>query len=213
MVSHTTRVTQTTNIGLKTCSSVSGTRRLNGSFSIILPKVSCSFPFLKSLNMLLKKLLFVEYLSFRDEGIQTILLLGYRFCGCQWFTSSCCFWSVLSWKRSESFWADADTNESLLIIIYLTFFSMQVPQNKGERCCSIFFLFNSRQPRHQLIRYLFANCGLRWRSWPVASVFSSLLQCHNKKTWLRSYELRLIVLYWGVPGPLLHFLIFLFTHS
>ena len=29
-------------------------------------------------------------------------------------------------------WADVDTSESLLIIIYLTFFSIQVPQNKGN---------------------------------------------------------------------------------
>ena len=53
-ISHTTRVTQTTNIGLKNAfASTSGTRRLRGSFSIILPKVtSCLLPFLKGLNIL-----------------------------------------------------------------------------------------------------------------------------------------------------------------
>ena len=31
--------------------------------------------------MLFKNILFVEHLSFRDDGMQTILLLGYRFRG------------------------------------------------------------------------------------------------------------------------------------
>ena len=72
-----TRVTQTTNIGLKTCSPLlpAGARRLVGSFSIILPKVSCLFPFLKSLNMLFKKLI-VEYPSLGDEGISEDLIIG-----------------------------------------------------------------------------------------------------------------------------------------
>ena len=41
-ISHTTRVTQTTNVGLNNAfTSASGTRRLRGSFTNILPKVSC----------------------------------------------------------------------------------------------------------------------------------------------------------------------------
>ena len=59
-ISHATRVTQTTNIGLK--KRLPRARRLRGSFSIIPLKVGCLFPFLKSLTV--KKLLFVEYLSF-----------------------------------------------------------------------------------------------------------------------------------------------------
>ena len=35
-------------------------------------------------------------------------------------------------ETSDFMWADVDTSESLLIIIYLTFFSIQVPQNNGE---------------------------------------------------------------------------------
>ena len=59
-ISHTTQVTQTTNVGLKNAFiSASGTRRLRGSFTNILPKVSCSLPFLESLNMPFKILLFV----------------------------------------------------------------------------------------------------------------------------------------------------------
>ena len=50
-------------------------------------------------------------------------------------------------------WADVDTSESLLIIIYLTFFSIQLPQNKGELCCSIFF-FNSQQQHHRYRRIM-----------------------------------------------------------
>ena len=38
--------------------------------------------------LLFKNLLFVEYPSFRDEGIQTILLLAYRLCDWFKFTSS-----------------------------------------------------------------------------------------------------------------------------
>ena len=34
-------------------------------------------------------------------------------------------------------WADVDSSESLLIIIYLASFSIQVPQNRGKQCCSI----------------------------------------------------------------------------
>ena len=48
----------------------------------------------------LKKLLFVEYPSLGDEGIQRTLLLSYRLRG--WFTSSYCFCLALSWKRRES---------------------------------------------------------------------------------------------------------------
>ena len=95
-ISHTTRVTKTTNIGLKnTFTSTSGTRRL--SVLVISYQGELFVPFPQSLNILFKNLSFVEYLSFRlgDEGIQTILLLGYRFCG--WFTSSYCFYFVLSW--------------------------------------------------------------------------------------------------------------------
>ena len=61
--------------------SASGARRLLGSFSIILPKVSCFLPLLKKFEYVL---LFVEYPSFGDKGIQTILLLGFR--DCSWFT-------------------------------------------------------------------------------------------------------------------------------
>ena len=52
-ISFTTRVTQSTNIGLKT--RLPRARRLRGSFSIILLKVSCLFPFLKSLTVIFKK--------------------------------------------------------------------------------------------------------------------------------------------------------------
>ena len=52
-ISHTTQVTQTTNIGLKT--RLPRARRLRGSFSIILPKVSFLFPFLKSLTLIFFK--------------------------------------------------------------------------------------------------------------------------------------------------------------
>ena len=78
-----------------------------------------------------------------DDGIQRILLLRYRFCG--WFTSSYCFCLVLQWKRRTPMWADVDTSESPLIIIYLASFSIR----------SIFLSFNSQQRYrdHQLIRY------------------------------------------------------------
>ena len=80
--------------------SASGVRWLRVSFSNILFKVSCLFPFLRGLSMLFKKLLFVEYPIFGDEGIQRILLLGYRLCG--WFTSSYRLCLVLPWKRRGS---------------------------------------------------------------------------------------------------------------
>ena len=51
-----------------------GARRLRGSFSIILTKVSCLFPFLKNLSVLFKELLLVEYPIFEDEDVQKILL-------------------------------------------------------------------------------------------------------------------------------------------
>ena len=70
---------------------------VNLSVLSIIPKVSCLFPFF---NKLFKKLLFVEYPSFGDEGIQIIILLGYRLRS--WFTSSYCFCMVLPWKRRES---------------------------------------------------------------------------------------------------------------
>ena len=49
--------------------------------------------------------------------------------------------SVLCYRGNvvNPLWADIDTSESLLIIIYLTFLSIQVPQNKGKQCYSIFF--------------------------------------------------------------------------
>ena len=87
-----------TNIDLKTCSPL--LLGLGGSVGLsVLSYLKWSlFPSFKSLSF--EKLFFVEYLSFRDEGIQTILLLGYRFCS--WFTGSYCFCLVLSWKRRES---------------------------------------------------------------------------------------------------------------
>ena len=72
-----TRVTQTTNIGLKTCSPLlpAGARRLVGSFSIILPKwVVCSLSS-KAWICYLKNL-FVEYPSLGDEGISEDLIIG-----------------------------------------------------------------------------------------------------------------------------------------
>ena len=51
----------------KVCTYVNGSKRIS-IFDIILPKVSCLISFLKS--MLFKRLLFVEYPSFGDEGIQ-----------------------------------------------------------------------------------------------------------------------------------------------
>ena len=99
-ISHTTRVTQTINIGLKTrllrvC--------LGLGDSVGLSVLSYSKWVVCSLSskawLLFKKLLFVEYLSFRDEGIHTILLLGYRLCSWFKFTSSYRFCLVLVWKR------------------------------------------------------------------------------------------------------------------
>ena len=58
--------------------SASGIECIGDVFSIILPKVSLLIPFVKS--MLLKKLLYVGYPSFGDEGIQKIFFLVFRFC-------------------------------------------------------------------------------------------------------------------------------------
>ena len=97
-ISHTTRVTQTTNIGLKNAfTSTFGTRRLR---AVISYQSELFVPFSQKLEYVIKKSFICRYLSFRDEGIQMILLLGCRFCG--WFTSSYCFCFVLSWKRRES---------------------------------------------------------------------------------------------------------------
>ena len=66
---------------------------------------------------------------FGDEGIKSILLLDYRFCG--WFTSSYlfCLMLVLPWKRRTPMWADVDTSESS----HNRLFSIQVPQNRGKQ--------------------------------------------------------------------------------
>ena len=58
--------------------SISGIKQIGNFFDIILPKVSLLIPFVKS--MLLKKLLYVEYPSFGDEGVQKIFFLVFRFC-------------------------------------------------------------------------------------------------------------------------------------
>ena len=76
-----------------------GNERIHDFFSIILPKVSCLIPFLKS--MLFEKLLFVEYASFGDEGIPKILSQEFKFCS--FFPHySYFFYLVLPWKRRDS---------------------------------------------------------------------------------------------------------------
>ena len=64
---------------------------LGGSVSLLvlsyLKWVVCSLPSKAWVSF--EKLFLVEYLSFRDEGIQTILLLGYRFS--VWFTYCFCW--------------------------------------------------------------------------------------------------------------------------
>ena len=101
--------------------SATGARPLHGSFNVNIPRVVCS---LSSRGLLLKK----NYLWNTQVSDDGILLLGYRFCG--WFTSSYCFCLVLPWKRRTPMWADVDTSESPLTIIYLSSFSIQVPEQR-----------------------------------------------------------------------------------
>ena len=71
----------------------SGAKAISGSFGIILPKVSC-------LSLSSKVcFLFVEYPSFGDEGIQTILSHAIRFCR---LSKSYLLYLVLPWKRRDS---------------------------------------------------------------------------------------------------------------
>ena len=86
---HTTRVTQkplsiSNRVHLCFCG-------LGGSVGLsvlsYLKWVLCSLPSKAWVSF--EKLFLVEYLSFRDEGIQTILLLGYRFS--VWFTYCFCW--------------------------------------------------------------------------------------------------------------------------
>ena len=72
----------------------SGAKRIRGSFGIILPKVSC-LPLSSKVCFL-----FVEYPSFGDERIQTILSQAFWFCSP--FSSSYWFCLVLPWKRCDS---------------------------------------------------------------------------------------------------------------
>ena len=84
-MSRTTQVTQTTNIDLTGCSSLP--LELGGSLDLSVlfyPKWVVFSLSSKSLSMLFKKLLFVEYPSLGNKGIQTILLLGFG--DCSWFT-------------------------------------------------------------------------------------------------------------------------------
>ena len=57
--------------------------------------------------------------------------------------SSYCFCLVLLWKRRTPMWADVDTSESPLTIIYLSSFSIQAPEQRKT------MLYRD----HQLIRY------------------------------------------------------------
>ena len=91
-------------------------RRLRGSFSIILHKVSRLFPFFESLSKFLKKLLFVEYLIFGDEGIQTILLRGYGFSVWLTYCFGCFYLGNVVNSYNHRFAS----------------FSIQVPRNRGK---------------------------------------------------------------------------------
>ena len=99
----------------KAYTSASGNKRIE-SFHIILPRVSCLIPFLKS--MLFESLLFVEYASFGDEGIQKIIFIAFRFCT---FPRLQYFHLVLPWKRRDSHvgrrWYEWETSHNHLFSV------------------------------------------------------------------------------------------------
>ena len=79
--------------------SVPRARRVRGSFSIILPKVSCCSLSSRAWVCYLKTII-CRVPKFRRRRISEVLLLGNRLCG--WFTSSYCFCLVLPWKRPHN---------------------------------------------------------------------------------------------------------------
>ena len=85
----------------KVYTSVSGNKRISGSFDIILPKVrSCFFNPLFSKIMFWKNLfIFVEHPNFGAERIQKVLYHRIGFIRLFW---SCFFRVVLSWKCCDS---------------------------------------------------------------------------------------------------------------
>ena len=130
--------------------SASGASRLRVSSSTILPKVSCLFPFLRVLSMLFyfyntqvsEKEFEGSYYSATDSAA-----------GLRVFIVSV-WWKV--WGNvANPMWADVDMviPVSPLTIIYFASFSILITQNRGKQRCSIFFLFNSQQRHHRLIRY------------------------------------------------------------
>ena len=148
--------------------------------------------------MLFKNLLFVEYLSFRDEGsycLATDSAAGLRFLivSVWWYRESNVGRRWYQWESSHNHLFDVllhpSSSEQRDNAIASS--SRLTPINDTNLSATYPLPANYANDHNQLLQCFQVCC--------IATI--------RKPDCVHSYELRLIILHWVVSGPLLHFLI------